>query len=154
MARDRGREDRRWDARDIGPLFLTYLPVVILVVVALLQIDRAHSQHQTPWKGGGFGMFSTNDRGSNRSLRLIGHQDGRQKNLRLLRHPEAERLARQTLALPSDDNLFELAHILSRQEALARLEALRVEVWRSRFDSATRKVALDKLNGVMLERRN
>ncbi len=36
------------------------LPVV-LIVVALTQISLAHTRDLTPWKGGGFGMFSTVD---------------------------------------------------------------------------------------------
>ena len=38
-----------------------YLPPMMLVVVATCQMVFAHSGTLTPWKGGGFGMFSTID---------------------------------------------------------------------------------------------
>ena len=38
-----------------------YLVPGLLVFVALLQMFLAHTQNLTPWKGGGFGMFSVVD---------------------------------------------------------------------------------------------
>lgn len=46
---------RRWESA------LSYAVPLLLVAVALLQIYRAHVYDQSPWKGGGFGMFSTVD---------------------------------------------------------------------------------------------
>ena len=34
------------------------LPIILLVSIAILQINLAHSIELSPWKGGGFGMFS------------------------------------------------------------------------------------------------
>lgn len=43
---------------------------LLLVAVALLQLSLAHTQLLSPWKGGGFGMFSTVDSPGARFLRL------------------------------------------------------------------------------------
>ncbi len=50
------------------PVFYYAVPA-LLVLVACLQLWRAHTQHLTPWKGGGFGMFSTVDAPGKRILR-------------------------------------------------------------------------------------
>ena len=42
--------------------FLEYwLPCLILIVVAVVQLYLAHTANLTPWKGGGFGMFAAID---------------------------------------------------------------------------------------------
>jgi hypothetical protein len=53
-------------------LGLISIPAAALVCVALSQIFLVHSASLTPWRGGGFGMFSTTDRGTNRVLAVIG----------------------------------------------------------------------------------
>lgn len=52
MEQPRGRRVASW---------LGVPPVAVLVVVALLQMTLAHTVGLSPWKGGGFGMFSTVD---------------------------------------------------------------------------------------------
>jgi hypothetical protein len=49
---------------------LPALAPALLVVVALAQMYTSHTRHLTPWKGGGFGMFSTVDSTSARFFRL------------------------------------------------------------------------------------
>ena len=54
------------------------LAPLCLCLVALLQLARVHWYEQTPWKGGGFGMFSTVDTRGARFLRLfLVHDDER-----------------------------------------------------------------------------
>lgn len=43
----------------------------LLVLVACAQLTLVRTHHLTPWKGGGFGMFSTFDSPSARTLRLV-----------------------------------------------------------------------------------
>ncbi len=50
------------------PVFYYAVPG-LLILIACWQIYRAHEQYLTPWKGGGFGMFSTVDAPGNRILR-------------------------------------------------------------------------------------
>jgi hypothetical protein len=49
---------------------LAFIPVVILLFIGGIQIYLAKTTNLTPWKGGGFGMFSTTDGAANRSLRV------------------------------------------------------------------------------------
>src|SRR5258706_14430030 len=56
----------------------TVLPSVLLIGVAIVQMARAYTVHQSPWKGGGFGMFSTADAPEGRFLRcylLVGKEE-------------------------------------------------------------------------------
>ena len=50
-------------------LAIRYIAPAALVAVALTQFYLAHAHGLTPWKGGGFGMFSTVDSPSARFLR-------------------------------------------------------------------------------------
>ncbi len=47
-------------------------PCALLVIVALAQIWEAKTHNLSPWKGGGFGMFSCIDSPGERFLSLIG----------------------------------------------------------------------------------
>lgn len=49
--------------------FRSALPLIALFGVALHQAWLASSRDLTPWKGGGFGMFSTVDAGESRAFR-------------------------------------------------------------------------------------
>jgi hypothetical protein len=40
---------------------VAYAAPLLLTVIALFQIYRAQVYNQSPWKGGGFGMFASND---------------------------------------------------------------------------------------------
>ncbi len=51
--------------------FFIYLPVILLVFVACTQLILANFGTLGPWSGGGFGMFSTTDVGSNRHLHIF-----------------------------------------------------------------------------------
>ena len=49
---------------------LPLLPAGVLLLVALSQVVVASNTHLTPWRGGGFGMFSTLDNHDQRFLRV------------------------------------------------------------------------------------
>ena len=80
---------------------LPFVPAILLCLVAGVQIYLVKAQDLTPWKGGGFGMFSTNDDGFRRIQVWVQEPDGEReidvtKDYRLLRiavHPTEERLA-------------------------------------------------------------
>ncbi|MDG2390966.1 MAG: hypothetical protein P8M30_16790, partial [Planctomycetaceae bacterium] len=52
-----------------GRKLLVLFTPLLLVVVALTQIVRAYTVDQSPWKGGGFGMFASVDSPGNRERR-------------------------------------------------------------------------------------
>lgn len=91
-----------------------------MIVVASLQIYRAKVSHLTPWKGGGFGMFSTIESGSTRFLRAtltIVASDGSALDVpvELPRNPEVDELVLKCRAEPNPHALNELALLTLRQ---------------------------------------
>jgi hypothetical protein len=42
----------------------------VLIAIAIYQVYLVRTTNLTPWKGGGFGMFSTDENGPNRTVRI------------------------------------------------------------------------------------
>lgn len=111
----------------------------LLVALALAQIVGFYAYGLSPWKGGGFGMFSTNDHGGFRSVRVIELAASGERRVEL---PQAhERLVRHAREAPRTGNLLELVEAI--RAGAPELGALRIEVWRTEFaadDLAPRRV--------------
>ncbi len=75
------------------------IPPVLLVLVSTLHPFRVHFFHLDPWEGGGFGMFSSIDKRSNRSLRLVLPTENGELNAFLFPWKQ-DRLRLQTLPDP------------------------------------------------------
>jgi hypothetical protein len=107
---------------------------LVLVCVALVHGHRVYNDHQTPWKGGGFGMFSTLDSARNRTLRcylVTSDEEGsEQTSVGIPRRiPAIERQVQRIGAAPSK----------ARLEALARdLVDLDFRVYLDEGEAATR----------------
>jgi hypothetical protein len=105
---DRKRRDK------ILQQFLRACPPVLLCAIAFLQIVLAQTHALSPWKGGGFGMFSSVDSPSARFIRayLI---DGEQEYAVLLpRHLGS--VAQQARTMPNPVTL----NLIARETARAR----------------------------------
>jgi len=114
------------------------LAPLLLLALALTQIGLARGEGLSPWKGGGFGMFATNDHGAFRSVRVFALlEDGSQERLQI--PLELNPLRRYARVLPTRSHLVSLAAAM-RGEAPAEARALRVEVWRLDFDDDLRPV--------------
>ncbi len=112
------------------------LPPLLLVGVACTQLWLAHAEALSPWSGGGFGMFSTQDAGSRRHLHVFAHHEGIRRELTLPRSL-AEAAARAS-ALPSRARLVALARRLDADDPdFGRPAALEVQVYATRFDRET-----------------
>jgi len=90
--------------------FLEYwLPCLILIGVATLQIYLAHTANLTPWKGGGFGMFAAID---SPSMRVIWAealtQEGEVISLDLFRTLDVSTI-RSLRSLPRQRDLEQIA---------------------------------------------
>jgi hypothetical protein len=79
----------------------------LLVVVASVQIYFAKSHDLTPWKGGGFGMFSTVDSTPARWIRWYASADGRETPAEA--PPRLDRAIERLRAMPSQKRLQQLA---------------------------------------------
>jgi hypothetical protein len=110
------------------------IPALVLVIIAAHQIYLAQIHDLDPWKGGGFGMFSTSEGAGSRHTHVFVTQASGEREIDL---PEdLEDLDERLAALPSDRRLGEFARELS---ATIRVEhpdhtAVRVEVWHTRYD--------------------
>ncbi len=104
----------------------------LLVLTALAQIVLTRAGPLTPWRGGGFGLFSTVDRLENRILLAWIETPEGDAPLRVEGRAYDEQNA---LAFPIDRHLRRVA-----ERYAASLESgtgVRVEVWKRTFDPST-----------------
>jgi hypothetical protein len=108
----------------------TSLPVALLVAVSCAQVVLARTADLSPWKGGGFGMFSTTDDGARRHVRVFVSAPGRSEEIAIT--PSLEDAARRAAVLPGDLQLTRLAQrVAAREGRYGRpVERVRVETWR------------------------
>ena len=114
--------------------FLAFIPTFLLIVVACVQIYLARTANLTPWKGGGFGMFSTTDGNANRYLRV--YITGPQRSEEILIKPSLEDLAMRAQMYPGNSQLEKLAKSILKDQQKKNLPAqsVRIEVWRIQYD--------------------
>jgi hypothetical protein len=167
------------------PPLIRYAAPALLVIVALVQITVAHTTELTPWKGGGFGMFSTVDDPDARWIRCFVVVNG--KNIPVATPPYAFHDATVAESMPSSSRLLRLALGLARvrwvteafdrdpkdpcpspdptanirawepddrapaANEIAHVSAVRVELWRLRFDLPTRRLVARRADVVVHE---
>ncbi len=110
------------------------LPAVLLAVVAGLQMILAHRAGLSPWKGGGFGMFSTLDGRPHRVVRIRVEASDRSEEIET--PVSLEEASAGVAILPTAARLERFAHeIAARERRHGRaVERVCVEVWRTEFD--------------------
>src|SRR5262245_11829423 len=116
--------------------YLAIIPASLLIVVACVQIYLARNANLTPWKGGGFGMFSTTDGNANRYLRV--YVSGPQRSEELQLKPSMEDLATRAQMYPGNSQLEKLAKAILQDQQKKNLPAdsVRIEVWRIQYDQS------------------
>ena len=109
------------------------LPVSLLVVVACAQVTLATTAGLTPWKGGGFGMFSTTDDGGRRYVRIFVSAADRSEEIAI--SPSLQDAARRASVLPQDAELSRLARqVVERERRHQRpVDVIRIETWRIEY---------------------
>ncbi len=116
----------------------------LLVVLALAQIGGWLAFDLSPWKGGGFGMFASNDHGAFRQVVVFEH--GEDGTRRVSLPSELDRLRRHVREVPRESNLRRLGTAVRRE--VPGLGPLRIEVFRTEFapsDLAPRRVSVARL---------
>ena len=113
------------------------LPVGLLLAVAGAQITLARTADLSPWKGGGFGMFSTTDDAGRRLIRVYVTAPDRSEEIGIA--PSIEDAARRAAVLPTDARLTDLARrVIDRERRYERpVESVRIETWRIEYSPAT-----------------
>ncbi|HZM93507.1 MAG TPA: hypothetical protein VFB92_08805 [Vicinamibacterales bacterium] len=114
-----------------------WLPPVLLVVVAALQVGLAQTVDLTAWKGGGFGMFSTLDHGAYRGVDIVVDAPDRSESLEI--PLSLETAAARAAACPTGGLLRALAEGIAAREQRYQRVVTRVTVtaWRTDFDRGT-----------------
>jgi len=111
---------------------LPLLPAVVMTIVALFQIHLAHTEQLDPWKGGGFGMFSTTEGGPHRHVHVyLSSVAGEER----IDTPDSlEDLEDRVRTLPTTSRMQQFARALS---AARSHRLVRIEVWDTNFDPET-----------------
>ena len=73
---DEKEPDTDRTSQNRSPLLVAAIPTLVLIAIALIQYTTTHTTVLTPWKGGGFGMFSTVDHDRSRTVTLYLRIDG------------------------------------------------------------------------------
>ena len=110
------------------------IPPALLVAVALNQLRLVHTDDLDPWKGGGFGMFSTSEGSSARHTHVFISESGREFEFDL--PDDLEETEDRVLVLPSEAWLAAFASEIADSAATETpaLTAVRIEVWQTRLD--------------------
>jgi len=113
------------------------LPVGLLLAVAAAQLTLARTAGLSPWKGGGFGMFSTTDDTGRRRVRVFVSAPERSEETAI--PPSLEDLARRAAVLPTDAALSRLARgVVERERRYRRpVDTVRIETWRIDYAPGT-----------------
>jgi hypothetical protein len=116
---------------------LRLLPQALLLVVFGIQIALTRVSALTPWKGGGFGMFSTLDQGAFRRVGVV--VDGVNRSEAVDIAPSIEESAARAVACPADGFMRRLAdNVVARERRYGRsVTAVHVTIWRTEFDAMT-----------------
>ena len=109
------------------------IPVAVLLAVGAAQVTLARTASLSPWKGGGFGMFSTTDDAGRRRVRVFVSAAERSEEIAI--SPSLEDAAVRAAALPSSGQLARLARrVVERERRNGRpVETVRIEAWRIEY---------------------
>jgi hypothetical protein len=113
------------------------LAPALLITVASVQIYLAKTHDLTPWKGGGFGMFSTVDDPSARRIRCYAVAEGREVAIAV--PDDLNRAAVRLRAMPSQGGLQRMAADLGRMRFVNREYDKNVEAEMRQSASLARK---------------
>ena len=120
-----------------GTAWRATLPVALLLAVAAAQVTLVYTADLSPWKGGGFGMFSTTDDTGRRQVRIFVTASERSEEIAIA--PSLEDAADRAAVLPTDGQLTRLARrVVAREIRHQRqVDVVRIEAWRIDYAPAT-----------------
>lgn len=123
---------------------LKYTAPVLLTLLACIQLVLGLRFDLTPWKGGGFGMFSTVDRPRARQVRcnLVGGNN----DVPLAIPAELSDLSESVKTNPTGRKMKRLGRRIADtvEDRLPGLETVRVEVWKRTLDLDSGAIKTEK----------
>jgi hypothetical protein len=135
-----------------------WVPALLLIVVALCQMVLAKTTLLSPWKGGGFGMFSTIDGTTTRYFRVFVEAKDRSEELPIARSQEFA--AGRAQLFPSDALLIAFARAIAARERRYNrpVTHVRLELWRAEYPPGSTSAKTRRLRtftwNVLEERHN
>ena len=131
---------------------LPYVSPLLLCLIAVAQLRLTRTESLTPWKGGGFGMFSTNDPGPYRQIgiRIYGTWGERDIPIPATLSDETYRRA---LYMPSRRHLEKFAQEVASSEAARGIPVseVRIAIWRMSYDPGTLLPSLEVVRDMIVE---
>lgn len=130
---------------------LALAPVLLLCLVAAVQFALTNTVQMAPWKGGGFGMFSTTDSAASRRVRLTAEGPDGSRSIPI---PSAlQAAAFRAEAFPSEDRLREIGRRAAALETRAGRPVHRVlvEVVRVRHDTEDLAPTTERIREVVVD---
>jgi hypothetical protein len=120
-----------------GATWRAAVPVALLLAMACVQVTLVRTAGLSPWKGGGFGMFSTTDDAGRRRVRVFVTAAGRSEEIAIT--TSLEDAATRAAVLPSNSQLTRLARrVVERERRNHRpVEGVRIETWRVEYAPGT-----------------
>jgi hypothetical protein len=117
----------------VSRYFAEYLRPILLNLGRMSE----ESREWTPWKGGGFGMFSTLDHGAWRGVDVIVEGPNRSEALEI--PPSLEEIAARAATCPTDRLLRQFAEgIVARERRYGRdVGRVTLTAWQTGFDRVT-----------------
>lgn len=111
------------------------LPTALLLAMATRQIVLTRTASLTPWKGGGFGMFSTTDDVGRRRVRVFVMAPDRHEEIAIA--SALADLADQAAAQPDGPHLQQLGDAVAARERRHGRDVVgvRVECWNVHYSS-------------------
>lgn len=113
---------------------LRLLPPAVLLAIFATEVALVRTTALTPWKGGGFGMFSTLDHGAHRRATVVVHAPDRSEAIEIA--PSIEEDEARAVACPSDRLLRRLAVAVAERERRHErpVSSVAITVWRVEFE--------------------
>jgi hypothetical protein len=114
--------------------WLPLIPAILLTLVALNQLRLSHTHELDPWKGGGFGMFSTCSGANARHTHVFVSDEAGESEVDL--PDDLEDTEDRLLVLPTQHWRERFARELSNAmlEEHPEHTAVRVEIWQTTYD--------------------
>ena len=109
------------------------LPVALLLAVACAQVTLTRTAGLSPWKGGGFGMFSTTDDAGRRHVRVFVSAPERSEEIAIT--PSLEDAAARAAVLPGDGSsrAWRVGWSSASAGISRPVETVRIEAWRIEY---------------------
>lgn len=137
------------------PSLLPFVPAVLLCLVAVVQVYLTRTDFLNPWKGGGFGMFSTSVGVTSRVIRIwISGPEG------VLEIQPADQETRpgarttlRAVAFPSERNMRDVARSIATTKGAreSKISRVRITIWHPEHDVETLAPHLELLRDRVFE---